>query len=92
MQSDDGERNKGAGLPSGKILKGTLNEAPLKVKVSSIPTRFENIVYVNHGQSAFGNSQRRFFSPGEEDLSCAVGPGRRLLTQESIMRMCNSAT
>lgn len=40
--NDDGElqRNKGATIGMGKIVKGTLNEAQIKVRVSSIPNKF----------------------------------------------------
>lgn len=35
----DGYREKGSNLFPGKIMKGTLNEAPIKIKVSSIPAK-----------------------------------------------------
>lgn len=57
------------------ILKGTLTEAPLKVKASSIPSKNENIVYSNHHQSAFGNSQERFYVPNHQKESSTPGPG-----------------
>lgn len=47
---------------TGKIYKGTLNDAPMKVKVASIPCKFENVVYRNNKVPAFGNSRDRFYS------------------------------
>ena len=39
---DDHEeyRFKGSSIGVGKIVKGTLNEAPIKLKVSSIPSKY----------------------------------------------------
>ena len=56
---DDTEvtRYKGANNNTGKIVKGTLNDAPIKVKVSSIPSKFENVVFRNDLQPAFGDSK-----------------------------------
>jgi hypothetical protein len=59
----------------GKILKGTIKEAPLKLKASSIPSKTENIIYSNHHSSAFGNSQERFYVPINQKLSETPGPG-----------------
>lgn len=38
-------RNKGISSQYGKIYKGTINEAPVKMKVGSIPNKNENIVF-----------------------------------------------
>ncbi len=40
IEDDDGYRNKGATFLSGKVIKGTLNEAPIKLNVSSIPSKY----------------------------------------------------
>ncbi len=56
MDSDEG-RNKGLRKDDGKIIKGTLTEAPMKLKASSIPSKIENVVFNNHHRPAFGNSQ-----------------------------------
>lgn len=34
------QRNKGGGIIVGKIVKGTLNQAQVKMRVSSIPNKF----------------------------------------------------
>mgnify|MGYP006876341347 CR=1 FL=1 len=47
---------------TGKIYKGTINDAPMKVKVASIPSKFENVIYRNNKPPAFGNSRDRFYS------------------------------
>jgi hypothetical protein len=62
MESDE-VRYKGIRKDDGKIIKGTLTEAPLKLKASSIPSKAENVIYSNHHRSAFGNSQERFYTP-----------------------------
>jgi len=62
MESEE-VRYKGIRKDSGKILKGTVQEAPLKLKASSIPSKIENLVYSNHHTPAFGNSQERFYTP-----------------------------
>ena len=46
----------------GKIFKGTLNDGAMKVRVSSIPSKRENIIYENNKQAAFGNSKERFYT------------------------------
>jgi hypothetical protein len=56
MESEEG-RYKGIRKDDGKIIKGTLTEAPLKLRASSIPSKTENVIYSNHHKSAFGNSQ-----------------------------------
>lgn len=37
---DDGFRNKGTSILTGKIIKGTMHEAPIKLNVSSIPAKY----------------------------------------------------
>lgn len=74
MDVEEG-RNKGVRKDDGKIVKGTLKEAPLKLKASSIPSRIENIIYTNHHKAAFGNSQERFYIPTNTQLSATPGPG-----------------
>ena len=59
----------------GKIVKGTLNEAPIKLKVSSIPSKYENIVYRSRSQPAFGDSTRKFYHPSQTKESFNPGPG-----------------
>ena len=74
MENDEG-RNKGVRKDSGQIIKGTLKEAGLKLKASSIPRKIENIVYNNHHRPAFGNSQERFHTFTATRLEAAPGPG-----------------
>jgi hypothetical protein len=74
METEEG-RNKGVRKDDGKILKGTLKEAPIKLKVSSIPSKIENIIYSNHHKAAFGNSQERFSIPTHTQLAVTPGPG-----------------
>lgn len=38
-------RNKGIANQYGKIYKGTINEAPIKLKISSIPNKHENVIF-----------------------------------------------
>lgn len=82
--NDDGElqRNKGATIGMGKIVKGTLNEAQIKMRVSSIPNKFQNIIYTSNNQPAFGNNTKRFF-----DLCSSQkinpGPGQYSLNKQS---------
>ena len=56
MDQEEG-RTKGIRKDEGKIYKGTLMEAPMKIRTSSIPSKVENVVYNNHHRPAFGNSQ-----------------------------------
>lgn len=74
MDSEEG-RNKGVRKDEGKIIKGTLKEAPMKLRASSIPSKVENIIYSNHHKPAFGNSQERFYTPTHQTLSGTPGPG-----------------
>lgn len=74
MESEQG-RYKGIRKDEGKIIKGTLTEAPLKLKASSIPSKAENVVYSNHHKSAFGNSQERFYTPANLQTDYTPGPG-----------------
>lgn len=52
----DAYRNKGGILGYGKIIKGTLSEAQMKLRVSSIPNKHENIIYRGSYNTAFGTS------------------------------------
>ena len=74
MDSEDG-RNKGIRKDDGKIIKGTMTEAPTKIRASSIPSKVENVVFTNHHKSAFGNSQTRFHTPTASQLLSTPGPG-----------------
>lgn len=74
MENEDG-RYKGTRKDDGKIIKGTMKEAPLKLKASSIPSKIENIIFNNHHKAAFGNSQERFYTSTNEKLSMTPGPG-----------------
>ena len=47
---------------TGKIFKGVINDAPMKVRVASIPSKFENVIYRDNKPPAFGNSRDRFYS------------------------------
>lgn len=58
----DLQRNKGGNIGIGKIIKGTLNEAQIKMRVSSIPNKFENIIYTSNNQPGFGKNTKRFFN------------------------------
>lgn len=75
QDDDDGFRNKGGALSAGKILKGTLNEAPIKLNVASIPSKYENVIYHNSTKPAFGDSNKRFFQFNSNDTSITPGPG-----------------
>ena len=68
-------RYKGSNHNTGKIIKGTLNDAPIKVKVSSIPSKFENIIFRNNSQPAFGDSKERFYQPSSTNSNFIPGPG-----------------
>lgn len=68
-------RYKGSRKDDGKIIKGVLKEAPLKLRASSIPSKIENVVYANHHKFAFGNSQERFLITNNEMINANVGPG-----------------
>jgi hypothetical protein len=74
MDTEEG-RNRGLRREDGKIIKGTLTEAPTKLRASSIPSKIENVVFSNHHKAAFGNSRERFYTPTLETLSSTPGPG-----------------
>ena len=74
METEQG-RNKGCRKDDGKIIKGTLTEAPTKLRASSIPSKIENVVFNNHHRAAFGNSQERFYTPTVSQLISTPGPG-----------------
>lgn len=40
LEDEEDQRYKGTLNSSGKIIKGILSEAPVKFKISSIPTKF----------------------------------------------------
>ena len=67
-------RYKGLRKEDGKIIKGTMTEAPLKLKASSIPAKNETVVYSNHHKVAFGNSQERFYIPMNQRENVTPGP------------------
>lgn len=71
---DDGFRNKGTQVLSGKIIKGTMNEAPIKLNVSSIPSKYENVIYKSSSKPAFGDSTQKFFQL-TNDSDLVPGPG-----------------
>ena len=73
MDSDEG-RNKGNRKDDGRIFKGTLTEAPTKMKASSIPSKIENVVFSNHHKASFGNSQERFYTRTVDTLNSTPGP------------------
>jgi len=50
---------------TGRIFKGVINDAPMKLRVASIPSKTENIIYRNNKPPAFGNSRDRFYSEVE---------------------------
>lgn len=81
IEEEEGYRNKGVMSSSGKILKGTLNEAPIKLNVSSIPTKHENVIFKSKSQSAFGDSTRRFFNFSSNNSALTPGPGCYNLNQ-----------
>lgn len=68
-------RFKGNSIGIGKIIKGTMNEAPIKLKVSSIPSKYENIVYRSNSSHAFGDSTNKFYHPSQTRDSFNPGPG-----------------
>lgn len=72
---DEGFRNKGTSILSGKIIKGTMHEAPIKLNVSSIPAKYENVIYRNSSRAAFGDSTKKFFKISANDSSLNPGPG-----------------
>ena len=81
LEDDEGYRNKGATISAGKIIKGTMNEAPIKLNVSSIPSKYENVIFKSKSQSAFGDSTKKFFKLSANDSSLTPGPGRYNLNQ-----------
>jgi hypothetical protein len=52
-----------------------MNEAPIKLNVSSIPSKFENVIYRNSSRPAFGDSTKKFFKLSTNDSSFLPGPG-----------------
>ncbi len=61
-------------LLSGKILKGTINDADSKIVTSSIPSKFDNIISRSQTISAFGSGVGRFKSK-EFAAEQKPGPG-----------------
>jgi hypothetical protein len=59
---------------TGKIFKGTINDAPMKVRVASIPSKFENVIYRLNKTPAFGNSRDRFYSQSQNLKLQEPGP------------------
>ena len=82
MDNDEG-RNKGVRKDDGRIIKGTLTDAPMKLKASSIPTKIENVIYNNHHKAAFGNSQERFYTKTIDKIMSTPGPNNYNLSAVS---------
>lgn len=66
------QRTKGS-LSQGKIIKGTIYDADLKISTSSIPHKLENVISRSQTISAFGSGVNRFTLANPERDS--PGPG-----------------
>ena len=67
-------RQKGASS-QGKLVKGFIQDATLKTNISSIPSKFETIIYTKPSKKAFGTSSNRFYSTKLENIKDLPGPG-----------------
>ena len=67
-------RQKGTSS-QGKLIKGFIQDATLKTNISSIPSKFETIIYTKPSKKAFGTSSNRFYSTKLENIKDLPGPG-----------------
>jgi len=58
-----------------------MNDAPMKLKVASIPSKHENVIYRHHKPAAFGNSRKRFYSTIDGILNDESAPGPGMYSQ-----------
>ena len=83
MENADGEfmHTKGS-ISHGKIVKGTIYDADMKVSTSSIPYKVENVIVRSQTISAFGSGVNRFDRdiPGRE----SPGPGTYVALNRSV--------
>lgn len=84
LEDEEDQRYKGTVNSSGKIIKGILSEAPVKFKIASIPTKFENVILRSTSRPAFGDSNKKFFQLSANDTSISTpGPGAYNLTAKA---------
>lgn len=67
-------RQKGTSS-QGRLVKGFIQDATLKTNISSIPSKFETIIYTKPSKKAFGTSSNRFYSTKLENVKDLPGPG-----------------
>lgn len=59
----------------GKIIKGTINDANMKISTSSIPHKYDNIITRSQTISAFGSGTNRFIERDRTIENLTPGPG-----------------
>mmetsp|Transcript_6310 Transcript_6310/g.4754 ORF Transcript_6310/g.4754 Transcript_6310/m.4754 type:complete len:140 (+) Transcript_6310:154-573(+) len=83
-------------MASGALVKGSTNAAFLKKNLSSMPAKYETVVYVEEKKKGFGSNSERFFGSyfGRTDASISQdekpGPGSYISNLNHMVRQSDS--
>lgn len=60
---------------TGKLVRGFIQDASIKTNISSIPGKFETVIYTKSPKKAFNTTSNRFIPTAPQDLVEVPGPG-----------------
>lgn len=60
---------------TGKLVRGFIQDASLKTNISSIPGKFETVIYTKSPKKAFNTTSNRFMSQSPQEYVEFPGPG-----------------
>lgn len=67
-------RQKGK-QPTGKLIRGFIQDATIKTNISSIPGKFETVIYSKSPKKGFGTTSTRFIDLIPQEVTENPGPG-----------------